>query len=72
MKHTTIAIAILLTGCATINQEIVTVKDGITQKCSLAAKGFIGSAESTMTCKSYDADGNYIDGSESVTKSKLN
>jgi starvation-inducible outer membrane lipoprotein len=63
-----ILISLLLTGCATINQDIVTTKDGITQKCKLAAKGFIGSAESIMTCRSYDESGNYIDGSESVTK----
>lgn len=66
-----ILIPLLLTGCATINQEIVTTKDGITQKCQLAAKGYIGSAESVMTCKSYDESGNYIAGSESVTKTTL-
>ena len=70
MKYIVI-MAIMLSGCATINQDIVTTKDGITQKCQLAAKGFIGSAESVMTCKSYDENGWYIEGSESVTKTRI-
>lgn len=71
MKYLTL-IALLLTGCATINQDMVTIKDGVTTKCQLSAKGFLFSAESTLSCKSYDDKGQFIDGSESVTKTLLN
>lgn len=69
MKH--LLIALLLTGCATINQDMVTIKNGVTTKCNLSAKGYIGSAESTLSCKSYDDEGQFIEGSESVTKTIL-
>ena len=65
------ALALSLSACATISQDIVTTKDGITQKCKLDAKGYIGSGESTLACKSYDEQGNYIEGSESITVSKM-
>ena len=71
MKHLIMIAAIGLTGCATISQEIVTTTNGITQKCQLDAKGYLGSAESILTCKSYDVDGNYIAGSDTVSTTKM-